>query len=177
MMLSGLSKRERYILYFCIVIILGCLFYGFVLEPLALKWIKLNKRVLSQKIRLEKNYRIIANKEIIEKEYQRYANYVKTVGSDEEVIATLLQEIENLAKNCTVRITDIKPKEVKDLRFYKRFAIEIESEAQIKQLSRFIYELQKSSQLLRVQRLHLRAKGTQKPLLKCHMLITKISLP
>ena len=177
MMLSGLSKRERYILYLCIAIVLGCLLYGFVLEPLALKWIKLNQKILSQKIRLEKNYRIIANKDIIKKEYQRYANYVKTVDSDEEVIAALLQEIENLARNCNVRINDIKPKEVKDLRFYKRFTIEIESEGQIEQLSKFIYQLQKSSQLLRVQRLHLGARGTQKSLLKSHMLITKISLP
>ena len=177
MKLAGLSKRERYILYICVTVIASSLLYNFVLEPAVRRWRSLGKEILVQRAKLEKNLKVIAREESARREYERYAGYIEQKGSDEEEMALLLREIEMLASNSGVRITDIKPRPVKDMKFYKKYTIEVESESEIRSLTRFVYQLQKSKQLLKVQRLRLTTKGRGSPILRSYMLITRVSAP
>ena len=177
MRLAGLSKRERYILYVCIFVVASSLLYSFVVEPTARRWRDLGREILTQRAKLDKNLRVIAREESVRQEYERYAANVRQKGSDEEEMASLLREVETLARGSGVRITDIKPRPVKDMQFYKRYIIEVESEARMRELTRFIYRLQRSSQVLKVERLRLSAKGRRTPLLKSYMLIARVLIP
>lgn len=177
MILQRLSKRERYILWVCVTVVLFSLLYNFVLEPAVGRWKSLGRELLAQRVKLEKNLRVIARKELARQDYERYAANVRQKGSDEEEMASLLREVETLASASGVHITDIKPRPVKDMEFYKRFVIEVESEAGIRELTRFIYQLQKSQQLLKVQKLRISAKGERTTALKSTMLITRVLIP
>jgi len=175
--LAGLSKRERYILYICIFVVASSLLYSFVVEPTARRWRDLGREILTQRAKLDKNLKVIAREESTRQEYERYAANVRQKGSDKEEMASLLREVETLARASGVHITDIKPRPVKDMQFYKRYIIEVESEAKIRQLTRFIYQLQRSRQLLKVEKLRLTAKGRGTPLLKSYMLIARVLIP
>lgn len=178
MILSNLSKRERYILYISLMVISLALLYNFLIEPLVQRWVKVNEGVIRKEMKLERNLKIISEKETVLKEYKEYAKRVKAKGSDEEEIATLLREVETVAARTSVRLTNVnKPRPVKNMKFYKLYSLEVELEAPIRPLTEFIYQLEKSPQILKVRQLRLSARGSQSSSLRSSMLITKILIP
>lgn len=172
--LFNLSKREKSVLYFAIGILLFSLVYTFILEPMLKKWTRLGGQILVKETKLKKNLRIISQREFIQSEYAKFVNFIETGGTDEEKITKLLGEIEGKANGAFVHITDIKPRQTKDFRDYRRFTVDLEIEASMENLSKFVYDLYSSSQFLRIEKLQLNAKGSQSNILNCHMLITKL---
>lgn len=172
---SKFSKRERVLFIFTISVILGLGFYIFILEPVYKKWVELGLEFESVSAKLYKNLKLLANKESIEKEYEKYKDYIQKAGDGEEEVASILKEIETTALNCGVKITSMKPKGTKQLKIYKKFSVEVVSEAKIAQFLKFIYDLEGSKKLLKVERLVLSLKGSQSDLLKGTLIIHKIS--
>ena len=159
-LLMRLSARERWMLYLAAIAILGIVAYLLVLEPAWLNWKNLNKSIYDKERALLKNIKIMAQKDLIDEYYDKYAQSLKMKGSVEEETAVILSEIENIGRSSNVQIIDIKPHRVQDMEFYKEYFIELEAEGNITNLSKFIYELQNSKQILKVRHLRLNAKGT-----------------
>lgn len=174
MNIPNLSKGERNILYLCLLVILSSLLYTFLVEPGVRKWRGRRGRILTQELKLEKNLKIIARRKAIESRYQGYSERFRSQGTQEEEMAKMLREIETLAGDL-VHIKDIKPRPAKEKGFYWQYSVEIEYEAPIKPLAKFIYGLQNSSQMFKITQLQLNAKGADK--LKGWMLATKVSIP
>ena len=93
-----------------------------------------------------------------------------------EEIAALLNEVEKIARGASVEITDIKPRPTKEMLFYKKYLLEMDCQATMEKHIEFIYNLQQSKQLIRVERLKLSSQGKNNPLLKANMSITKVSV-
>ena len=110
----------------------------------------------------------------MEAQYQKYLEYIQRSGSDEEEVAKILGEIESLARQSTVYLEDMKPLKPKEIDFYKEYAVEIEAEARMQSLVSFLYQLNMSSQLLRVEKLRLNLSKSGSDILKVSMLITKV---
>ncbi|MCM8781670.1 MAG: type 4a pilus biogenesis protein PilO [Candidatus Omnitrophica bacterium] len=172
---SRFTKRERLFFIITLCIILGVLAYIFVLEPVYKKWNQLRLEAESARIRLFKDIKLLASKESLEKAYGRYKDYIQKEENTGQEIASVLREIETTALNCGVKITSIKPKGEKQLKNYRKFTIELISEAKINQFLKFIYDLESSKKLLKVERLVLSLKGAQSDLLKGTLIIRKIS--
>ena len=177
MLLKSISAREKKWFYGAVIIIAGVLVYIFVVEPIWMKWKSINEEISSKEMKLIKNMKILAQKDIIGKLYGQYAGNIKMKGSAEEETATILREIENIARASQTRITDIKPQKIKDMEFYKEYYIELEAEGQISNLARFIYELRNSAQMLKVRHLRLNPEGSKSDQLKGYMIVTKILIP
>lgn len=174
MFLANLSKREKALFYLTIAAISLSLIYNFVLKPQATRWRQLNRQIQDKEIRLKRNTRYLQQKDQVKRTYSRYAAYIKGRGSDEEEIASLLNEVEKQARVSGIHIVNIRPKPIKDLRFYKKYILEMNCEATAEKYTEFIYNLQKSAQLIRVEKLKLTSQGKDNPLLKAQMLITKV---
>jgi Tfp pilus assembly protein PilO len=172
---SRFSKRERFLFIFTISAILCIGVYIFALEPFYKKWSQGDMELENKNAKLFKNLKLLVNKESIEKEYDRYKDYIQKAGGSEEEVAGVLKEIENTASGCGVKITSIKPKGVKQLKGYKKIDIELIAEAKLNQFLKFIYEVEGSKKLLKVERLVLSLKGSQSDLLKGTLIIRKIS--
>lgn len=177
MAFASLTKREKTILAFTIIFVLLISVYRFLIEGAVKKWQRLNTEILISKATLQKNLRIIDREKFIESEYEKYNNFVIEEGSQEKKMASLLKEIEGLASKWDVAITDIKPLPTKTTEFFNRYTVELSAEADISQISKFIYYLQKSSKILRAERLRLNAKSGQPNILQAQMLITRILVP
>lgn len=172
---SRFSMRERTLFIFTICIILGIGVYIFIAEPIYKKWIQLNAEFESTSTRLFKNLKLLTEKESLEKEYDKYKEHIQRAEGDEEEMASILKDIETTAVSSGVKIISIKPKGVKQFKNYKKFGIELTSEAKISQFLKFIYDLEASKKLLKVERLVLSLKGSQSDLLKGTFIIRKIS--
>lgn len=174
MFLANLSKRERILLYLAATFIFLSLFYSFALKPLSKKWNSLNQQVLSSEIELKRSLKYLNLKDEVEDIYQSYIGYIKKGSADEEEITILLNEVEKVARASGMHIANIRPEPVKDLEFYKKYVLEMNCEATMENYIEFIYNLQKTAQLIRVEKLKLISQGKASPLLKARLLITKV---
>ena len=174
MFLSKLTKRERYITYISIAIVVCVFFDKAVFTPVMDKLESLNAEIIIQEKKLQKSMQILLQEDYISSEYKEFAQHIKQERSDEEAIAILLSNIEKMAKNSSVSIIDMKPAPVEKLEFYKRYTIGVEVEAKIGHLADFIYQLEKTPQLLRVGEFRLSPKKKETAVLRIHMVVTEI---
>lgn len=177
MIWSNLSKREKTIFYFCVTIALTFTAYNFLVMPISKKMEGLSQKIEAKKVKLEKNSLILEKKGKIEEKYNKYASSLRLKGTDEEETAGFLFEIENSAQKNNVRISDMKPRPPRKIDFYKKFTVDLEAEGDINQLTQFIYQIQNTPQLLRVDKLRLETKTSQSQSLKSYLSISKVAIP
>jgi len=172
---SRFTKRERFLFLFTASVIGATALFILVLQPVMKEWGRLSIGLDSTNAKLYKNLKLLSNKDAIEKEYNKYKEYIQKSGGAEDEAAAILKEIETTASNCQVAITSIKPKGTKQLKNYRKFTVEVVSEAKLDQFLKFIYELEGSKKLLKVERLVLSLKSSQSDILKGTLIIRKIS--
>jgi len=171
------SKREQILLGAAVIIITVAVSYSFVIDPLAGAFFRLNRQIETGLLKLDKSYKLLGMKEAITAEYNNYEGYIKPVRSEEEEMASMLKAIESIARKNGISITNIRPQPVKARTFYKEFIFEINAEADIGNISKFIYELQTSENLLRVTKLTLTTSYAKTRTLKAVMEVSRPSLP
>lgn len=174
MFLSRLSKRERYILYITVVVVISVLFEKVVLSPIMERLNKLNREIFIQEKKLERYVRILAQEDLIASEYKKYTPFIRQSRSDEEQMSELLSEIEKMANKTSIFLTDIKPGKIEKVGRYREYSIKIGTESEIGHLANFIYQLEQSPRLLRVKDFYLTPKKKESPILKARMTITQI---
>ena len=174
MLLTNLSGREK--LFFCLtatVVFLG-LVYNFVFKPLGANWSRLNRQILAKEIELKRNIRYLQQEAQTKDAYRQYARYVKEKGLDEKEAASLLSAVEEKARSLGIRVNNIRPKSAEETAIYKKYIIEINCQATMNKYIEYIYKLQGSAQLIKVEKLRLLSQGKNNPLLKAQLIVTKM---
>ncbi len=177
MLAFNLSKREKNVLLIGATIVLVIILFNFVIDPLILRFQGLSQRLTANEIRLRKNLKILSNKKNIQAEYDKYVDFMKQKTSDEQEMSSLLSNVEKVAQELNIRITDMKPRRVKTKDFYKDLSLELEAEGLLGEITEFIYAIQNSPYLLSVEKLRLEKRSSRKPQLKTSLLISKILIP
>lgn len=177
MFLDKLPKKEKFGLFIAVVFVSVAALDRLVVDPITTRVQWINHQIEIAEKELERNLRNINQKEVIAEKYQKYVKYVKKVGSDEEEVAKLLGEIEELARGSTVYLVDMKPRTSKEIDFYKEYTVEVEAEGNVRSVVRFLYQLNNSTQLLRTEKLRLTLKEKDSSVIKATILITKILFP
>lgn len=175
--LLNISRRERNIA----IIIAGLLFsfavYSFIFSPLLEKLSTLNREIESKELKLVKNQKILSREKVVDGDYKKYEQYLKQKASNEQEMASVLSEIEAISHQVNIQINDLRPQRVKKKDFYNSFIIEIDSEASLKDIIKFIYTLQSPQHLLRAEKVRLEKQVMSSPTLKCYLLVNKILIP
>lgn len=176
-MLRNVTKRERLLVAGTISVALLAVAYNFVIEPVIGQWNSLDRKIRDKEVTLKKHSRILRDKNSIEKMKTEYAKYlgVKKLTPEEES-AVVLSRIEKTARDTNVKITNIKPLSYKPFGNYDKSTFRVATESKLSELIKFIYELQSSDQLLKVERMVLRAKEGDATTIKSILNITKISV-
>lgn len=177
MIFLNLSQREKRLFYLTISLLAILFIYRFVIKPVVVNWKDLDEKISVSGLKLEKSQKMLNLKSRIQRDYERYASSVRMTGSEEEEMAKFLTEIESLARSSSVHISGIKPLPIKKVDFYKKYIVELEAEGDINQVSRFIYDIQNSPQLLKIDKFSLSTKGAGTNLLKCNILVSKVLIP
>jgi O-succinylbenzoate synthase len=172
--LTNLSSREKYIFYLTLTVIFLTLTYKFIFEPLNEKWSQLNSQILAKQIELKRRIQYLQQEEKVKQIYQKYAEKARMSGSEEEEMAVLLSEMEKNSSATKIHIVNIKPRPIKDLSICKKYILEMNCEATMEDYIKFIYNLQKSTQLIRVEKIKLTSQGKDSPLLKARIVISKL---
>ena len=130
------------------------------LGPIRSKFQELDVAVLDQEKKLAHNLGVLSPKpkEAAERDYSRFGSMIKMKGSSEEEKSAMLSEVDKLAGQNKISLQSTKPRETQPLQDGESYAVEIEIEATMAQLLGFVYAVETSAQLLRVDRLTLDAK-------------------
>lgn len=174
---ENLKKREKVLLSLTFVLVVLGLIYNFVFAPILERYRLINQEITKSEVKLQKYIYLLGRKDKIRKDFDKISEIVKIKVSEEEEMALILSEIENLSQRSSVHITKIRPLAAKNFGTYKEFSVEVQAEAKIEDISQFVYDLQNSSQLLRTKRLRLNTKFSQSETLAAVILVVKISLP
>lgn len=171
---NRLSKKERTGLTFALGILLIAGLDRLIIGPIKGRFSKVNQQIKISEKQLGHDLRNVHLKEQIEKEFEKYVEYVERSGSDEEELAKILKEIQSLTDSANVYLATTKPQPPKSVDFYKEYSVEIETEGEIEQITKFLHSINVSPQLLRVERLRISNKEEEAKTLKTSMLITKV---
>lgn len=174
MIWDKLSKKEKIGLSVAFVFLALAFLDRLLISPVRTKFNALNLQIRISEKQLGGDMRNINQKKFIGEEYEQYLPYIRRSGSDEEEVAKILGEIEALARKSSVYLVDMKPRKPREVEFYKEYTVEIEAEGYMESLMSFIYQLNTSSQLLRVETLRLNLTKGDSNVLSASMLITKV---
>ena len=177
MFINNFSRRERYLALITISVVSIGVSYAFIIGPLASGWKNLNNQTRSKVVLLENDSKILANRKMIESEHAKLSKYVKTGQSEDQAVADTLAYIENVSRNDSCLITNIKPVDVKSEPSYKEILIDVSAEATIEQFSKFLYDIENPrDNLINVKRFTISAKSGQTGALKGAFIIGKALL-
>lgn len=157
-------------------VLVAFLLCGVALGPLRNKFHYLENEISVQEKALAQNLRILAPnaKKTVEAEYQQYGIRILKKGSSDEENSQMLAELDKLAGQSKLTLLATKPQKTKPDRDFETYVVEIEVEAEMPALMGFVYEIESSAQLLRVERLVIETKEVGAATVKAALTISKI---
>jgi hypothetical protein len=97
--------------------------------------------------------------------------------SDDEETTSMLKLIESLADEAEIYLIDLKPRGIENAGSAKRYLVDMNCEAQMEQLTDFMYNIESSGQLLAVDRYQVSPKSKDSSVARCKITISKIVIP
>jgi len=175
--LGQLSRREKLIMYWSVIVLLLTVVDRLIISPLASKMKSLDRTIESQERRIKQSLHIVTQKEKIMKGRHEYASYLSDSKSDEEEISNLLKEIETIGNKASIYLIDLKPMDPKDMGGSRKYTLNLNCEAQMDQLIAFMYDIENSAKLLTIEKYQINPKSKESSIARCSMTISKIGVP
>lgn len=137
----------------------------------------LMRRLSGRRKKLARNLRVLSSpsKDAAVREYNEFGSTIPQRGSTSEETAAMVAEIEKQATENGVVLSATKQREAKPEKDFEEYQVEIEIEANMKQLVGFLYSVESSAQLLRVERVSLDSKaGAEKGVFRGSLVVSKV---
>lgn len=172
--LTKLNPREKKISGIALSVIVIAMAYHGILTPLTQKITQLDDEIFAIEMKLKKAKIFIRQKEEILEEAKKYPNLSQLdAGSDEEETAKILSMIEQTARKYGISLSDVKPNPIKSDNWMKRFEVELVGECSIEQLTQFIFDLEHSPEMLKVEALSSAPKEENSPVLRSQVTVVR----
>lgn len=154
-----LTKRERLAFFITIGVIIFAVVFNFLLAPILTKNENLNKEINFLRTKLKKYQWLLAQKDYIQDQFSKFSKTYK-VSEEQDPLVNALSELENLAKEANIRIIDLRPQATaRNVSGYKEISIDLRTEGAMENYLKFIYHLENSLSLLKINKMQLSAKA------------------
>ena len=174
--IARLSKREKLIFYGAAFFISLTVLDRLIVSPVSQKIKLLDTQIKEKEDTIKNNIELLARKDRIIAESKKYSSFLNSAQSQEELVTSVLKEIESLANKSSVYLIDIKPAGFKDSGTVREYAVSLNCEAQMEQLVEFMYTIENSNQLLAIDKYQLSPKAKESSLARCSMTVSKITM-
>ena len=152
--------------------------YNFAVKPLQEKIVFTETRIDKARMKLRKYKRTIRNARKVSTDYNYYRDTFKQTGKDEQVMSSILSEIEEVARKLDLRISDLKPKRVKKEDLYNRFSVSLTINSEFPDIIKFLYTLQRQPHLFNVEELRFDKQTRRRAAtIKTRLVLGKILIP
>ena len=156
-----MEKKKKFSTRYLLILAAVCVFLlvlGLILAPARARINRLNREITAAEQELLAAHRLYQGREAVSALYAKHtAAIMKKEGEDGEKRA-LSGEIIDIARSSNVSLTDIRAPRVESFDFYEEYGVEVFAEGRMESLTRFLYLIHTSPQLLRTQRISIRPK-------------------
>lgn len=137
-----LTTREKLIFVLCLVLGAGYLGYYVVYLPINSKKEELDLRLETQNRKYFKDLRTIKQAELQQSSWKEYAENFQLTESKEEAVSSMLKDIESVANQLNLKISDQKPKTIEQTAAYMKFPISLSIDSDFITIVEFLHALQ-----------------------------------
>jgi Tfp pilus assembly protein PilO len=160
--LLQLKPRERLLALGTGLVVLALLLDRAVIHP----WLRHARHVREEIGRLEdvlqRQHLLLARRERVLSELARYQRYLQPAVADDLQMAALLKEIEQLAGETRIAVTEIKPLDVETDETSKRYSLEVRFACTLDDWVAFVHRVESSPSLYTIVRAGL-SKDEERP--------------
>ncbi|MBU1087065.1 MAG: type 4a pilus biogenesis protein PilO [Candidatus Omnitrophica bacterium] len=168
-------KNKKLIILISSIAAISLLYFSIII-PFAKKWTEQNSQTRQKLALLEKSQAIINQKTTLNESYAAINRKIQAKLPSERGQGNFLTAISEVAKITNIHIESMNPQPLRELGFCNELSVEINMEANLGNLVRFLYQMRKSSVVLVANRLSLQPKSERSALLKGHLVISTIFL-
>jgi Tfp pilus assembly protein PilO len=172
--LSRLTKREKIVFYAATAAVSLTLADRLLLAPVTQKIEMQAIETQNKESDIKRMSFILAQKDRIVAESAKYITFLTKAKNSDEEATTILKEIEAIANNNSMYIVDLKPIGFRDAASMKKYVVSITCEGQMESVFGFMYNIESSPQLLRIERCEIVPKSKESSIASCSLMISKI---
>jgi len=141
-MSNRFSSREQSIFIVCLVLVTVYSCYNFAIIPMRKKSVILDKKIQAEVRKIKKYKRRIDRGKQQNFQYDILVKDYIQKGSNEQVMSGILKEIEQVAQNLSLNISDLKPQRVRKNEYYNHFSVSLRINSSLPDIIQFIHSLQ-----------------------------------
>ncbi len=169
-----LSKKEK--IFFCVASFVGiaALVDIGIIQPITYRRDSLSQEIKKKEAAIQQALHILGQRERILEEKEIYGDYFASQKSEDEEILSILKEIGSLAEETQVYLQEVRPGRLEEGPPFDTYRVTISFEGQMGQVASFIYKLEDSEKLMRVESLNLSPKSPGSSVAVCRMTISRI---
>jgi len=171
------TSREKRFFVICIFLILTYTGYNNIFLPLKEYKGSLETRIRVKEKLLKKHLRVVAKGKSYREKYNKFIKQFKQVDSDEKIMSMVLSEIEQVAGDVELSITQMKPQRVKKEDFFNHFSVSLSFNAPLSKVTEFLYNLQGNEHFFSVDEIRLDKFSPRHADLRCKLVVSKILVP
>ena len=146
-----------------------------VLGPVLAQQKLLEGEVTTKLQTIKRSRRIIAFKDSIVKEYEKYHDYLDTgEKSKEEIVSALLREIETIAAQKSITISNIQPGDVHQNPVMDEYETSLECMGKLRNLLEFMQALEESDFLFQITKYLMSPKSKGSDIMKADISMSRI---
>ena len=169
-----ISRREKKVVGITGGILCVILLYAFGIQPFLRQWRQAASEMVLLEVKLKRAALLAKKKSSIEEEFKTYGALLHPQESG-QMKTQALAEIEKTSREQSLKVLEMRPLPTRRQGPFQEYLIEVSLEGTMDQLVQFIYQLQGTIALLRVERLQISAKGPQGSLLKAVMTVSRLA--
>jgi len=175
--IKSLGKREKILAVMVGALLLAFIFKLLIFNPLLEKMNSAKLEIEQAQMGIRKYLELVQQKEEILKSQKQIERYLSLRGTDEEKMGVILSKIEGEARRAGLSILDLNPQQaVKTKSIPSIYRVQLRAEADMKKFFDFVYSLENSDVLFKIEKLNLSAKDETSGLVKIEVSILAISL-
>ncbi len=173
MALKRMTKRELIIFIICLIVIFIFIGVNFIVKPLLEQYEKFSNEITRRKELLAEYHQKLRQGKSIGDIYKKFSQPLLQKLSDEAEMAAILSEIESVANEIDLRVSDMKPKRVKRTEFFNTFLVSLSLEGDLASITRFLYVLQNNPHLFEVDEVQLQKRSLRTSRIKCQLVLSR----
>jgi len=165
--LKKLTKREKIILYVTLSVVVLVVVDQVVVRSVMHTLSSVDKQIAEIEGEIQTGIGLLGQKDRMMKEVDFYASYAAPGDNQEDGTLVLLKEIQEAASKSSVNLVYVKPGRAEQEGSVSVFNAIFESEGSMEQLIRFLYTIENSKNLLRVEKYTVQPVSKQSSAAKC----------
>lgn len=174
-MFRPLTRREWNIFVLCIVIVMVYVGYNAAIKPLSQRISTVELSIQKEKNKLSKSLKVLEDQKHYKSQYIKYLSKFKQDQNNDDVMSSILSEIQQVGGKLNLRISELKPQKVQKEQYFNRFSVSLTIDSTFVDIINFIYDLQSKPYLFKVEEFRF-DKGSQRQeqTIKTHLVVSRV---